>query len=354
MTQTFFPDSSLGEFILHPDAKTISALWPERQTVFITDKNVAAAHAYLFQANDGIVIQPGEENKNMDTIQSLYRTFLHRGVDRSWHIIGIGGGVICDLTGFAAATFMRGVSFSFVPSSLLAQVDAAVGGKNGCNFAGYKNLIGTFSIPDKVIFNFGLLQTLPRREITNGIAEIVKHACIADKNLFAFLERKGDQLLQLKPAAVNRAVAASLTIKSSIVKQDFSDQGVRHVLNFGHTLGHAVESKYGLLHGESVSLGIRMAVFVSHALRRLQPEEGCRIHRLMDKLGLPSRHDSDPDEIMDAVLKDKKKRQTRIPFIGLSAIGRAEILSLSTTRFESLLKAYLSSSGFPGKEASHA
>lgn len=353
MTEMISPDSRLGHLILQDNSAEISSIWPDSHTVFITDEHVRKAHPFLFDFKTTVVLKPGEQNKTLDTIRFLYQKFLQYHVDRTWHIVGIGGGVICDLTGFAAATFMRGLPFSFVPTTLLAQVDAAVGGKNGCNYQGYKNLAGTFAIPQKVIFNFELLKTLPRSEITNGIAEIVKHACIADASLFNFLEIQGTHLFHLEKEAVKKSVAASLAAKSDIVKMDLTDQGTRHILNFGHTFGHAIESRYGLSHGESVSLGMRTAVFISHALGRLKEADCRRINRLMDQLQLPARHDMDAEKIMDAVLRDKKRQRDRIRFVCLSGIGRADIIPLQVSQIRIFFEQYSSAAASPEKGLNH-
>ena len=161
--------------------------------------------------------------------------------DRASFIVGIGGGIVCDVTGYAASTYLRGLKFGFVASTLLAQVDAAVGGKNGVNWEGYKNMIGVFNQPDFVICDPLLLRTLPRREVLSGMAEVVKHALIADAGLFSYLEENGSGVLDLRPEVMERLVCDSVRIKSSIVNRDEREKGERRLLNFGHTFGHALE-----------------------------------------------------------------------------------------------------------------
>ncbi|MFO7867459.1 MAG: 3-dehydroquinate synthase [Candidatus Aminicenantes bacterium] len=341
MNDVIFSGSGLGRFILHQDASKIPLLWDRDNTVLVTDARVRTLHPYLFEDRTTLVLAPGEKNKSMESVHWLYRKFMQCHVDRSRHIVGIGGGVICDLTGFAAATFLRGVPFSFVPTTLLAQVDASAGGKNGFNFGGYKNMVGTFAVPREVIINFDLLKTLPRKEILNGMAEIVKHALISDSRFFSWLERTGANLFHLKKADLKRAVTASLIIKSDIVQKDLTDQGKRHVLNFGHTFGHALESRYGISHGESVSVGMSLACFISHSLGKLQEVQHKRILTLMRRLDLPVHHAFNPEDILDAVSRDKKKQRDRIRFVGLSGIGRAEIMPLLIPQIRTFSEKYL-------------
>ena len=191
-------------------------------------------------------------------------------------MVGIGGGIVCDVAGFAASTYMRGIRFGFVPSTLLAQADAAIGGKNGVNVGGIKNIAGVFKQPEFVLVAFELLKTLPRSERLCGLAEIVKHAVIASGDLFAFLERETDALLALDPAALHRALAESIRIKSAIVSADAKEGGERRKLNFGHTLGHAIEKEIGIPHGEAVSIGMVAAARISAARgmisRRMRPD----------------------------------------------------------------------------------
>ena len=338
--------------IWQDEISRIPSLWKEKNVVFITDGNVRHAHPGLFCVRPALVLEPGEKNKTLDTIHSVYQKFMKLEVDRSWHIVGIGGGIICDMTGFASATFLRGIPFSLVPSTLLAQTDASIGGKCGCNLNGYKNLIGTFAHPEKVVFCLNLLSTLPQREILNGFTEIFKHALVADAGFFSFLEKEGKRIIQLNRSVLEHAVTASIAIKKNIAKKDERDLGDRHILNFGHTLGHAVESEYSLSHGSSVSLGISFACFVSKLLNRLNKTDYQRILHLMLHLGLPIRRSFDPDQIMKAVVRDKKRRNGIIRFIGLSGIGSPEIIPLEISQIHNFLKKFAPSTDL-AKGAGH-
>ncbi|MEA1949641.1 MAG: 3-dehydroquinate synthase family protein, partial [Thermodesulfobacteriota bacterium] len=213
---------------------------PSENVVIITDVNVKRFYQNNFPPHPVITIQTGEKIKNLDTVRSIYGELVELGVDRSTVIIGIGGGIVCDITGFVASTFLRGVKFGFVSSTLLSQVDASVGGKNGVNFKGYKNMVGVFSQPEFVICDLNLLNTLPQKEVLCGLAEIVKHAAIGDGDLFEYLEEHYRKALALDSAVIERLVYDSVVIKSAIVNKDEKEKGERRKLNFGHTFGHAI------------------------------------------------------------------------------------------------------------------
>ncbi len=306
----------------------------ERQTVVITDSHVNSYYKDLFPGLELIVLEPGEDSKSLTTVQSLYDSFLDLGVDRSTLLLGLGGGVVCDLTGFAAATFLRGVPFAFVPTTLLAQVDAALGGKNGVNLNGYKNQVGVFRQPEFVFIDFSFLDTLPIPEKLNGLAEMIKHSLIAGISHFQDLEQNWPQLVSLDKAVIERAVSDSVAIKSRIVESDPFETGARRVLNFGHTLGHAIEREGVYQHGEAVSLGMVLAAKLSVLLGMLSSREAGRIQTLLKNIGLPTHVRLSPTRILDAVKKDKKREQKDIHFVLLSGIGRPEIKKISFSRLE--------------------
>jgi 3-dehydroquinate synthase len=249
--------------------------------------------------------------------------------NRSSFIVGIGGGIVCDIAGFVASTFMRGVRFGFVATTLLAQVDASVGGKNGVNFNGYKNMIGVFNQPEFVICDLDLLKTLSEREILCGFAEIVKHAAIGDADLFAFLEQNHENARALDGQIIERLVLDSVTLKSSIVSRDETERGERRILNFGHTFGHALEKVMGVPHGEAVSMGITIASALSVKRGLLAVEDERRILSLMKHLKLPTRIESEHEQLFDALEKDKKRESNFINFVLLDGIGTAVVEKIS-------------------------
>ena len=233
------------------------------KTVIITDKNLNHFYNLQFPQWDTIVIGTGEKIKTLETVEYIYRNLVELEIDRSCFIVGVGGGIVCDITGFAASTYMRGLGFGFVSTSLLSQVDASVGGKNGVNFQGYKNMIGVFNQPEFVICDPVMLKTLPQEELLSGFAEIVKHAAIGNSDMFSFLENNFQKALDLDAQILGKLVYDSVKIKAAVVRRDEKEEGERRKLNFGHTLGHAIEKTIGIPHGEAVSIGIVFAADLS-------------------------------------------------------------------------------------------
>jgi 3-dehydroquinate synthase len=297
--------------------------------VIITDVNVGQLYPLDSMASKVITIGTGEEIKTLDTVRDIYGHLLSSGVDRSAFIVGIGGGIVCDITGFVASTFLRGMRFGFAATTLLAQVDASVGGKNGVNYKGYKNMVGLFHQPEFVICDPEVLNTLPRKEISCGLAEIVKHAVIADADLFAYLEKHTEAILALDHQAIEKLVRVSVRIKSSIVSRDETEKGERRLLNFGHTFGHAIEKVTGVAHGEAVSVGMVIASALSVKKGLLSAEEDQRLRTLLRNLKLPTRSEAQSQKILDAITKDKKRAGDSIHFVLLNGIGNARMEQLS-------------------------
>jgi 3-dehydroquinate synthase len=314
--------------------QNLSRYLPLEKTIIITDANVRETYGRYFPPAEVIEIGTGEGVKNLETVGNVYEALINCEADRSSFIVGIGGGIVCDVTGYAASTYLRGLRFGYVASTLLAQVDAAVGGKNGVNWAGYKNMVGVFNQPDFVICDPVLLRTLPRREILSGMAEVVKHALIADTGLFSYLEENGSGVLDLNPEVMERLVCDSVKIKSSIVNRDERERGERRVLNFGHTFGHALERAVGVSHGEAVSVGMLMAAAVSEQKGYLFGEDRERIETLLSTLGLPRQLPCPKEELLEALRKDKKREGDRVHFVLLKALGLAVVEELSFEELE--------------------
>jgi 3-dehydroquinate synthase len=298
---------------------------PPGRTILITDENVARYYQDQFPPCDVITIGLGEKIKTLATIETIYRRLIDLEADRTTFIVGIGGGIVGDITGFAASTYMRGLQFGFVATSLLAQVDATVGGKNGVNFSGFKNMVGVFNQPGFVIADIDTLKTLPAAQIACGLAEIVKHACIIDKNYFSEIEDNSDAIGALDPAVMHKLVYDSVVIKADVVNQDEREGGVRRKLNFGHTIGHALEKTLAISHGEAVSVGMVLAAKLSMQKGLLCQEEVERIRALLLRLNLPVEIDFDKQAVIDALGKDKKRESGNIKFVLLDGIGRAVI-----------------------------
>ena len=310
---------------------------PPGKVVIITDTNVK--HYYLkdFPLSEVIEIGTGEKIKNLDTAQAIYAKLVELEVDRSSFVVGIGGGIVCDITGFVASTYLRGVRFGFVSSTLLSQVDASVGGKNVVNFGGYKNMVGVFNQPEFVICDMNLLKTLPQKEILCGLAEIVKHAAIADVDLFSYLEENHEKALDLNTEVIKKLVSDSVLIKSTIVNTDEKEKGERRKLNFGHTFGHAFEKTTGVSHGEAVSAGMAVASALSEKRGHLAAKDVERIEELLKKLKLPTRLPLDGERVLDALRKDKKRESEDINFVLLHGIGDAVVERISIKELEAVI-----------------
>jgi 3-dehydroquinate synthase len=307
---------------------------PTGRGVVITDDNLLRLYRAELPALPVLSIGSGESVKTLETVKSLYETLFDLEADRSTFLIGIGGGVVCDVAGFVASTYMRGLRFGFVATSLLAQVDASVGGKNGVNLRGFKNLIGSVTQPEFVLCDLRLLDTLPESEVANGMAEILKHALIADADMFAFLEERAEEALALDPPTIEKLVGDSIRIKAGVVGRDEREAGERRILNFGHTFGHALEKAGGLSHGEAVSIGMVLAAGLSVKMNRLSAAAYQRIAGLLRRLRLPVSTAVNPDQVLAALRRDKKREAARIHFVLLDDIGRAAVEEVDIRELE--------------------
>ncbi len=266
----------------------------------------------------------GEESKNLDTVKSIYRVCKDIRLERCDVLVALGGGVVGDVAGFAAATYLRGIDFVQIPTSLLAQCDSSVGGKVGVDFEGAKNLVGAFYQPKAVYINVNTLRTLPKREFVSGLAEVVKHGIIGDENLFGYLEENYEGFLSQKEEILQHVIKTNCSIKSRIIEQDERENQLRAVLNLGHTVGHAIESVLGfsLLHGECVSLGMAAACNVSREMGVISGQDADRITRLLSKFGLPVNYKNlEVDNVINQMSLDKKISGGKLNFILPERIG---------------------------------
>ncbi|MBI9075313.1 MAG: 3-dehydroquinate synthase [Desulfatibacillum sp.] len=320
---------ALGNLGLHlPKGKT---------AVIITDTTVNSLYGNLFPVCPVLEIGEGESVKTLETVAFLMGELVALGLDRSCFIVGIGGGIVCDVAGFVASTFLRGVDFGFCPTTLLAQVDASVGGKNGINFQGYKNMMGVFNQPSFVLCDPKVLKTLPRDQVASGFAEIVKHGAIRDESHFALLEDNKAKALALDVEFMVHLIYDSIAIKADVVNQDEKETGIRKILNFGHTYGHALEKVGGVSHGKAVSAGMAMACNLSMDRGLLKEVDSERIKRLLSDMGLPLHIDVDPGKALDALAKDKKKLGDAIQFVLLKGLGQAVVEKISIRELEKKL-----------------
>jgi len=299
----------------------------------------AALRAAGFTVSE-IQIPEGEQHKNLAWLALLYDRLIEAQIERSSPVVAVGGGVVGDLAGFAAATVLRGVPIVQVPTTLLAQVDAAIGGKTGINHAAGKNLIGAFHQPRLVAIDVDTLRTLPRREYVAGLAEVVKYGAILDAKLFERLEQDVEKLLRQDPPLLVDIVARCCRLKADVVEADETEGGYRAILNFGHTIGHAIETltEYRrLLHGEAVGIGMTCAARLSRAVGSLSRADVDRLERLLRALGIPTEVPTDlrQDQIALTIEADKKASGGRITFVCLESIGKTRFVSLSAAEIAS-------------------
>ena len=299
-----------------------------------------------------IDVPDGDASKSLRQTAKLYQALLAHGADRTSALVALGGGVVGDLTGFAAATFLRGIPFVQVPTTLLAMVDASVGGKTGVNLPEGKNLVGAFHQPRLVAIDTDTLRSLPPRELSAGFAEIVKHAAIWDAELFAQLEREADALRALDPEVLIPVIERNVRIKAEVVSRDEREAGLRMLLNFGHTIAHALEAMYGyrnLLHGEAVAIGMVYAAGRSEALGLAPDGTAQRLRCLCERFDLPTEAPPRPrSAYLSALRVDKKKRGSTIGFVALEGIGRARVVPLTPAEVAAGLPRTARSSGSTG------
>jgi 3-dehydroquinate synthase len=304
----------------------ISLYLPDSHIVIITDKTVLKYYGNRFPNGDLIEIGEGETIKTLSTMQDIYDQMIQFETDRSSFVLGIGGGIVCDITGFAASTYMRGLDFGFVATTLLAQVDASIGGKNGVNVQGFKNMVGVFQQPHFAICDPLVLKTLSDTDYRCGLAEIVKHAIIADEQLFQFIENNIPAINNRDANVLERLIYDSVIIKSDIVNQDETETGKRKKLNFGHTFGHAIEKITQLPHGQAVSIGMVMASEFAYDRGMLDISDLQRITDLLYRLNLPVSLDFSNKNIVDAMKKDKKRKSDVIYTVLPQTIGHVNVV----------------------------
>ena len=318
------------------DFNQLATILDKEQAVIITDENIAALYEERLDGWKKIVISPGENNKQQFTVDSIIQQLIKLKADRQTFIVGLGGGVITDLTGYVASVYMRGVKFGFIPTSILAMVDAAVGGKNGVDVGIYKNLVGVIRHPEFLLFDYSFLQSLPIEEWVNGFAEIIKHACIKDKELFKELQENSLSYYQSNKEAIASLIRRNVEIKYKIVASDEFETGDRKLLNFGHTIGHAIENKHSLAHGHAVSVGMVAACKISEQFEDFQYTN--EVIQLISQYKLTTHFDYTHKEIWDILLMDKKKSGNMMNFILLKDIGNALIQKIPLTELENILE----------------
>ena len=325
-----FKISNKSTIYIDKPLSELEGLLPKERVVIITDKTVFNLYKTNFPNFPTIQIGESEKSKTLKTLGSIVESFLALGVDRSWFVLGIGGGLVCDVAGFAASVYMRGLPFGFVATTLLAGVDASIGGKNGVNFGRFKNIIGTFTQPKFVLCDLKLLTSLPTKQIKCGYAEIIKHAIIADKEMFDILSKS--EPLSLEPA--KELIERSVDIKSQIVERDEKEAGERKKLNFGHTIGHAIENTYKLSHGLAVGFGILIESRISFLFGYLSQSHLHQIEALLSKNGLKLSQSVDKDVILTNIQKDKKRHGKNLDIVVIDRVGSCFVRRVSFTEYK--------------------
>ena len=302
----------------------------ERKVLIITDDGVPSEYSETVKKACKkpvlITIPQGEQSKNMDNLNLILTALVENDFTRSDCVVAVGGGVVGDMSGFAAAIFMRGIDFYNIPTTLLSQVDSSIGGKTAVDFLGYKNLVGAFYPPKKVIIDPETLKTLPQRQVSNGLSESVKMSLTSDKELFEIFEKSDIE------NSLDTIIERSLLIKKNVVEQDEKESGIRKILNFGHTLAHAIESINGMdryYHGECVAIGM---------LPMCSDEVGARLISILKKLNLPTKIDQNADDIIKACKHDKKAFGDNITIVKVDNIGEFKLENISFTEFEGLVR----------------
>ena len=315
----------------------LPALLPKKRVVVVSDTNIDRHYHSLIEPYDHILIGLGESSKTLKTLDIIYRRFIELGVDRSCFVLAIGGGIVTDVAGFAASTFMRGLEFGFISTSLLGQVDASVGGKNGVNVEGYKNMVGTFTQPKFVICDVDLLRTLSPREFRTGLAEIIKAAVIADAELFDMLEQADFSTLQRDTERLSEMVYRAIKVKADIVERDERESGDRRLLNLGHTLAHAIEkSSTKMNHGEAVAVGLAMIAEVATSRDMLAVADKERIVALLERAGFMLDAPVEIRTLLKAVTKDKKAEGNDIHIVFPVGIASCKVVKMPVEEFKSL------------------
>lgn len=336
--RTFTFSRTAVDYYFNADFSYLEKLVNKENTVLITDEHVFSKHKSKFRGWNTIVLKPGEEYKIQPTVDGVINQLIAFGADRKTTLVGVGGGVVTDITGYVAGIYMRGIPFGFVPSSLLAMVDASIGGKNGIDVGVYKNMVGLIRQPGFLLFDYSLLRTLPKNEWENGFAEIIKHACIKDLAMFRLLQQHKISDFKKDPQLLASLIERNVLIKTKVVVNDEFEQGERKLLNFGHTLGHAIENMYELSHGQAISIGMAYAAVMSQQLKGFTGTE--ELVSLLSKYGLPTFAKFDTKKAFRVLMKDKKKDNVSINYILLSKTGKGVVQPLLLVQLQEILKQF--------------
>jgi len=335
MVQTFKFSNASTDFYFNSSFNQLKNITDKRSAIIVTDENVFNAHKNKFKGYNCIVLKPGEEFKIQSTVDSVIETLIKMQADRKSVLIGVGGGVITDLTGYVASVYMRGISFGFIPTSILALVDASIGGKNGIDVGLYKNLVGIIRQPSFILHDVSLLHSLPQGQWENGFAEIIKHACIKDATMFKQLQNTSLQDYLKKKNLLTELIKRNALIKIRVVQKDEFEKGDRRLLNFGHTLGHAIETQYEVLHGQAISIGITYACHISEQLSGFNKTE--QVINLLEQYNLPTYAAFNRKKVFEVLRMDKKRIKKEMNFVLLQNIGKGVVQPVELKKLEKII-----------------
>jgi 3-dehydroquinate synthase len=324
------------EIVFGNFSELLTSISKNRKIIVLCDKNVNKLYPDISKNYSVININALESEKTLQIVEDIYSKLLELKVDKSTLLVAIGGGIICDITGYVAATFYRGLSLILIPTTLLAMVDASIGGKNGVNLNNHKNVIGIIRQPEAIIIDKEFIKTLPIEEFKNGTAEIIKHSLISGGEFYKQISKNAD----LKSAIISDSILKSaIQIKIDIVSEDVNEKGIRKILNFGHTIGHIIELKQQISHGHAVAIGIMMATKLSAHFNKCNKETVEEIYNLLSFYNLPINSSLNIDEIINSLVFDKKKDAESLHFVFIEDIGivkheSVKINSLNTALLE--------------------
>jgi len=316
-------DGAVSEILIGMKWESAGELIPVSGTAIITDNNVNRIYGERFPDLPVFQVKPGEVSKKIEVIESLAERLIESGIDRNGFLLGIGGGVVSDITGFLASIYMRGIKCAYVSSTLLAQVDASTGGKNGVNLGSTKNVLGCFKQPEFVICDPLMLQTLSEEEYLSGLSELIKTAIIGNAKLFEIIENNYEGIMKRDPQLLTMLISMAVNFKASVVSEDEKESGLRRILNFGHTYGHAIELYKSFRHGYAVACGMELSSGFSLARGYITDEEHGRITGLLRRFKLLRPHMIPADLVSQLIMRDKKKSGNDIHFVFIEGIGQA-------------------------------
>jgi 3-dehydroquinate synthase len=330
--------NSTVSFVIDGSFAAIDKMVDKTQAIYITDENVYALHQKKFKGKKTIVIPAGEEHKQQATVDFIMEALLNFGATRQAVLIGVGGGVVTDMVGYVAGIYMRGVAVGFVPTTILAMVDASIGGKNGIDVGLYKNMVGLIRQPQFLVYDLDFLKSLPKHQWENGFAEIIKHAAIKDAKMMKELSINDLTYFQKNKKALASLILRNVQIKVKVVQKDEFEKADRKLLNFGHTIGHAIENQHVLLHGHAISIGMVYAAKISQVLTGFS--ETNILVETLKKYGLPTAMHFDIQEAMQIMQKDKKKASAGMQYVVLQKMGKALCETIPMKSLEKLIKLY--------------